>query len=392
MKRVLLRGPLLTNSGYGVHSRQVFSWLIKRKDIDLKCQILPWGTNPWILSKKYSNNIIEKILERSIDEKNLLIQKYDETYQVQMPEEWIKLSKKDVGITAGIESNLCNTSVLNHINKMDLVIVPSNFSKKCLEDTAINNKIDLETNIDIVPESYPECFDNVSIDSIRKDLDIKTEFNFLVFGQITNLDFKKDRKNTFNTIKTLIEAFKENKDVGIILKTNIGKNNKLNKKQIKQILSEFLLKHNLQKEKRNCKLYIICENLSESELYNLYTDKKIKALVSGTRGEGFGLTHLESARLGLPIITTNWSGYKDFLEDDMISVNYTLENVNIDNSIFSKDSMWAKFDEEDMKEKLKLYYKKSDFYIKRSKKLKNKIKQKFCLDNIIKIYNSKVSD
>ena len=167
MKSVLLRGPLLTNSGYGVHSRQVFSWLIKRKDIDLKCQILPWGINPWILSKKYSNNIIEKILERSIDEKNLLIQEYDETYQVQMPEEWIKISKKDTGITAGIESNLCNIDVINNINKMDLVIVPSKFSKKCLEDTATSNKIDLKTNIVIVPESYPECFDNIKQSEVR---------------------------------------------------------------------------------------------------------------------------------------------------------------------------------------------------------------------------------
>ena len=32
--RVLLRAPLLTNSGYGVHSRQVFEWLVDKK-IDL---------------------------------------------------------------------------------------------------------------------------------------------------------------------------------------------------------------------------------------------------------------------------------------------------------------------------------------------------------------------
>ena len=28
--KVLLRAPLLTSSGYGVHSRQVFEWLEKR--------------------------------------------------------------------------------------------------------------------------------------------------------------------------------------------------------------------------------------------------------------------------------------------------------------------------------------------------------------------------
>ena len=32
IKKVLLRAPLLTNSGYGVHSRQIFAWLYTRKE------------------------------------------------------------------------------------------------------------------------------------------------------------------------------------------------------------------------------------------------------------------------------------------------------------------------------------------------------------------------
>ena len=35
MKKIILVGPLLTNSGYGVHSRQVFKALLNRKNIDL---------------------------------------------------------------------------------------------------------------------------------------------------------------------------------------------------------------------------------------------------------------------------------------------------------------------------------------------------------------------
>ena len=36
MKNVLLRAPLLTNSGYGVHSRQIFEWLERKKEINLQ--------------------------------------------------------------------------------------------------------------------------------------------------------------------------------------------------------------------------------------------------------------------------------------------------------------------------------------------------------------------
>ena len=34
--KVLLRAPLLTNSGYGVHSRQIFEWLYEKQNIELK--------------------------------------------------------------------------------------------------------------------------------------------------------------------------------------------------------------------------------------------------------------------------------------------------------------------------------------------------------------------
>ena len=37
---VLLRAPLLTNSGYGVHSRQIFDWLSSRSDVNLVTECL----------------------------------------------------------------------------------------------------------------------------------------------------------------------------------------------------------------------------------------------------------------------------------------------------------------------------------------------------------------
>ena len=50
MKKVLLRGPVLSKSGYGVHCRQVLKYLLTKKDINLKVQILPWGITPWYLN------------------------------------------------------------------------------------------------------------------------------------------------------------------------------------------------------------------------------------------------------------------------------------------------------------------------------------------------------
>ena len=46
----------------------------------------------------------------------------------------------------------------------------------------------------------------------------------------------------------------------------------------------------------------------------LYNHKKVKALVSLTKGEGFGRPLLEFSLVKKPILTTNWSGHTDFLD------------------------------------------------------------------------------
>ncbi len=63
MKKVLLRAPLLTNSGYGVHSRQVFEWLLE-KDIELDVECLKWGNTPWLLDDE-NNRIVKEVMLRS---------------------------------------------------------------------------------------------------------------------------------------------------------------------------------------------------------------------------------------------------------------------------------------------------------------------------------------
>ena len=44
------------------------------------------------------------------------------------------------------------------------------------------------------------------------------------------------------------------------------------------------------------------------ELKSLYSSEKVSALVSLSKGEGFGLTLLEAAACGLPMVATNDGG------------------------------------------------------------------------------------
>ena len=105
MKKVLLRAPLLTNSGYGVHSRQVFSWLYSKKDVELTVECLQWGKTSWILNSEHENGLVGKIMECSREVKK---GDYDISFQVQLPDEWDpQLAKINVGVTAAVETDKC---------------------------------------------------------------------------------------------------------------------------------------------------------------------------------------------------------------------------------------------------------------------------------------------
>ena len=72
------------------------------------------------------------------------------------------------------------------------------------------------------------------------------------------------------------------------------------------------------------KVYILHGDLSIDELYSLYSHNKVNCYLTLTKGEGYGLPLLESARCGLPIIATNWSGHLDFLEQDFLQRSFAL--------------------------------------------------------------------
>ena len=65
MKNVLIRAPLLSFSGYGVHSRQIFKWLLNRDDVKLYSEIVNWGNTTWMINGEMEDGLIAKIMETS---------------------------------------------------------------------------------------------------------------------------------------------------------------------------------------------------------------------------------------------------------------------------------------------------------------------------------------
>lgn len=386
MKTVLLRAPVLTQSGYGVHSRQVARWLLSCKNVDLKVEVLPWGDTPWILDRKAYDGLVGELMKRvTTPDKH---PKFDVSVQLQLPNEWNpNLGVYNVGITAGVETDRCNPAWIEACNRMTKVIVPSSHVAACLTNTGQVN-----APLQVVAESYADA-----IASDAKDAELpqfSTPFNFLVFGQLTGDNPFTDRKNTFFTLKWLIEEFHGDPSVGIVLKTNFGRNTLIDKNKVMSVVRGII--GEVRKDKEFPKVHVLHGDMSDHEVASVYRHPQIKALVAGTRGEGFGLPILEAAASGLPIIATGWSGHTDYLSHGKyIKLEYNIEDVHkarVDGNIFVPGSRWACPTEQDFRKKVRKFYKSADVPQRWAAELMPKIRELYSHEAISRAYSEVLKD
>ena len=125
------QAPIFSRSGYGDHSRDLLKSLIAMDGFDVKCVPTNWGDCP---SDSYPE--FEKYILR--DQK----QQIDVFMQVSVPNEFKKVAKYNIGITAGIETTQAPAEWIEGCNRMDRVIVPSHHSRQILLDTIYDKRND----------------------------------------------------------------------------------------------------------------------------------------------------------------------------------------------------------------------------------------------------------
>ena len=135
-KKVLIKGPLLTRSGYGEQSRFALRSLRSREDLfEIFIQPLKWGQTSWL------NEIDEerKWIDRTIEKTIAFIQqggKFDMSLQITIPNEWQKLAPVNIGYTAGIETSKVAPIWLQKGNEnVDKIITISSHSMNTYKNT-----------------------------------------------------------------------------------------------------------------------------------------------------------------------------------------------------------------------------------------------------------------
>ncbi len=382
-KTVLFRAPALSLSGYGTHARQIFRWL-KDRDIDLTVDLTPWGITSWHVNPDAEGGLIGEIMKRTGNPKKTP----DVTISLQLPNEWQPVSGAiNVGMSAIVETDRCLPAWVDACNRMDRVIVPSRFSESVLR---ASGKLTVDTRV--VHESFPD--EILKIDTGLELPEVKTPVNFLMVGQVTGMKPDLDRKNLFYAVKWFCEEFSGRNDVSLIIKTNLGTNSSYHRNQLNSIFGAVLKE--VRKGNQFPLVHLVNGEMTTQEMAQLYRSKKIKALITLTRGEGFGLPILEAAASDLPVICVDWSGHMDFMGlGKHISIQHSLVEIpqeRVDGSIFIKGSKWAQANEADFKKKVRKFYASYETPRKWAIDLGKTVREKFSFDAIAAQYDKELGD
>jgi glycosyltransferase involved in cell wall biosynthesis len=386
---LVFQAPVATRSGYGDHSRDILKSLFELDKYDVKVVPTRWGNTPQDQinpETEFGQKVLQSIVAQVDREIDIFI-------QVSVANEFKRVGKYNIGITAGVETTVAPQDFIQASNQMDLIITPSEFTKNILVKTSYTQidkktnqkvgQIQLEKPVEVLFEGVnTEVFNGKSSKSILEGVD--SDFNFLFVGHWLGGDLGHDRKDVGMMIKTFCTIFKDlpkNQQPGLILKTShagfsVGEREGI-KRKIETVSNNFGDK---------CPpIHLVWGDLSESELNDLYNDEKVKAFLMFTKGEGYGRPLAEFATTGKPIIVSNWSGYKDFLpEENTVYLEGELKNVHesAQNKFLLKESKWFNVDYSKAAGKIFDVHKNYKKYLSKSNGLKTNINSNFTLQKM----------
>lgn len=397
-KKILIEGPLHSESGYGYQARFAFDAIMSNPDLDVYVSTLRWGLTSWLPSDdEYSVRLHELLLKTGsyINDCNSKGQKpvFDIYLFVGIPNEFTPKSPfVNIIYTAGVETNKVSHQWLNKINESSGVIVCSNFGKAVFEQTKYSRVDQNRNQLPDLKAEVPITVVNYGIPKYKPkdvDLDLKCDFNFLVVGQWG------PRKNIENTIIGFIKTFKDNPNVGLVIKTNKYNNSYTDRQKTKSSINNLI---NFCKSKEEspiqCKIKLVHGNVPSDEMLSLYTNPKIKAIINIGHGEGYGLPMFEAAYSGMPVVTTGWSGESDYLflngEPMFQKVDFTIQKVQpeaVFENVILEDAMWAYANLPDYEKKLLQVYEEYDVFKEKAEKMKKSLEQTHLLDDKYREFN-----
>jgi|TARA_A100001391_G_scaffold159776_1_gene118297 hypothetical protein len=387
---VVISSPVDTYSGYGARARDFVKAVMALGKYDVKLLSQRWGNTRFgYLEDHGEEEMLVNIIPQMTSQPDVWI-------QITVPNEFQKVGKYNIGVTAGIETTLCAKEWIDGLNRMDLVLTSSNHSKSVLEETKWDIKDNrtnqiVETTKATVPiEVLFEGIDNTKYNvNPNKDFNLSTiteEFCFLFVGHWLQGDFGHDRKNIGYMIKSFLETFKNKpKQPALVLKTSHVGSSIIDQDRILKKIDE--IRQSVKGKLPN--IYLVHGEVSDTDMNNLYNHPKIKAMVSFTKGEGFGRPLLEFSVVKKPIIASGWSGQTDFLNNKQSFLVggkvHKLHKSSVQKGVLLEESEWFQPEDGQVGASYKEIYKNYKKWVPLAKQLGYKNSKEFSFEAMTKL-------
>lgn len=393
---LVFQGPIATRSGYGDHSRDLLKALKKMDRYDIKIVPMRWGNTPQNQADP-STDFGKWMLERIVTQ---LTEKPDIFIQVSVANEFKPIGHYNIGVTAGVETTIVPKDFIDGVNKMDLTLVPSKFTKDVLVGTIYQQK---DKNSGVVTGEFKVTkpveilFEGVdteiflNMDNGKTDIlkDIPTPYNFLTVGHWLKGNLGQDRKDLGMVIKTFATVFQnlpKETQPGLILKTSSAGFSIIDRENMRERIEDITKSFG-----DNCPpIYLLHGDLSEAEMAQLYHNPKVKAMVSFTKGEGYGRPLAEFAITGKPILVSGWSGHTDFLPtENTVFLEGSLTNIDESSAdtFILKEAQWFSVNYSKAAGEMWDVFNNYKQYSENSKGLHTNIINNFTLDKMMEIFD-----
>ena len=393
--------PIDCYAGYGARSRDFVKALyeLKKDEYDIKIMPQRWGSTPWGYIKDHEEEwgFLNDLLL------NGQMQKQPDIWiQITVPNEFQPVGKYNLGVTAGIETTLCHATWIEGVNRMNLTLVSSEHAKTVFQQSAFEqkdnngitvNQIKLEKPVEVLFEGadlnkyfHIPDEDLEGTDLVQELDEIKEEFCYLFVGHWLQGDIGQDRKNVGLLIKVFLETFRNKKQKpALILKMSGAGSSIMDREEMLRKID--IIRSQVTGDLPN--IYLLHGELDDQDINNLYNHGKVKAMVSLTKGEGFGRPLLEFTLSKKPLITTSWSGHTDFLFMEYVSmvggqVTQIHPSAVVENMLIS-ESGWFSPDLKQVEFYLKDVYEKYSNYQEKAKQQAHQSKTKFSFDEMKKL-------
>ena len=342
----VISSPFDTYSGYGARARDVIKAVVKTDKYNVQLITQGWGNTRFGFCK--DNPEWGFLLDLVVTVP--LTSKPNIWAQITVPNEFQQVGEYNIGFTAGLETTTVPGEWVEGMNRMDLNIVSSEHSKKSFLNSIYEKKNQQNQSIGKLEITKPieVLFEGVNLETYLPDnspcmidFDIKESFAYLFVGHWLQGGLGEDRKNVGLLVKAFFETFKnKNKKPALILKTSGANSSYVDRNEILKKINSI---------RKSCdsknlpNIYLLHGDFTDEEMNSLYNHKKIKAMVSLTKGEGYGRPLLEFTLTKKPLITTAWSGQMDYLKPEfttLIGGNLTNVHPSAANKMITKESQW----------------------------------------------------